>query len=98
MMSASVSWGLGKKICVVVLVMTRFPCLASSLARVYMVVVLPPAPTMEMRGLVGKSMSWESDVIRTSMLILNTTSIQPMLMIYSGLLQDCLKHGDRNGR
>ena len=35
---------------VVVVVMIRFPCPTSSAANVYMVVVLPPAPTMEMRG------------------------------------------------
>ena len=38
MMIVSVSWGMGKKICVVVLVMTRLSCWASSLARVYMLV------------------------------------------------------------
>src|SRR5579872_939216 len=32
----------------------RFPCCASSAASVYIVVVLPPAPTIEMRGYCGK--------------------------------------------
>src|SRR5258708_24635231 len=36
-----------KNIWVVVVVITRLPRCASSPARVYMVVVLPPAPTME---------------------------------------------------
>src|SRR6266581_3333017 len=62
-MRVSVSPDLGKKIWVVVVVITRLPRWASSLARVYIVVVLPPAPTMEMSGLAGRSMRSESDDI-----------------------------------
>src|SRR6266702_7158114 len=52
----SVSPGFGKKIWVVVVVITRLPRCANSLARVYIVVVLPPAPVIAISGLVGRSM------------------------------------------